>query len=176
MIKKVIIASESPVKNKAVRKAFNKVFNNIDFSFESIYAPSQVSDQPVSNDETYAGAVNRANFSFNKKPNCDFWVGIEGGIEKTFDKYEAFAWVFIKSKDKKGIARTASFFLPDKVAELIEQGLELGDADDIIFGLKKSKNKNGAVGILTNNIINRTEYYSDAIILALIPFVNEGLY
>ena len=79
---------------------------------------------------------------------------------------------YIKSKNKIGKARTASFFLPTKIKDLIEQGYELGEADDFVFGLENSKKKNGAVGILTKGIINRTSYYSDAIILALIPFIN----
>jgi non-canonical (house-cleaning) NTP pyrophosphatase len=52
----------------------------------------------------------------------------------------------------------------------------LGDADDIVFKRSNSKQKNGAVGILTDNLINRTDYYTHAIILALIPFTNSKLY
>ena len=51
-----------------------------------------------------------------------------------------------------------------------------GDADDIVFKRSNSKQQNGAVGILTDNVINRTDYYSHAIILALIPFTNTKLY
>jgi len=79
-------------------------------------------------------------------------------------------------RTKTGKARTASFFLPKKISELIDQGIELGEADDIVFGLKDSKKNNGAVGILTKNITDRTNYYSEAIILALIPVINEDLY
>jgi len=174
--KKIIIASQSPVKIEAVKIAFKKVFPEINFNFESIDAPSEVSDQPINNEETYAGAMNRTNFSFNKKPNNNFWIGIEGGLQRTGNELEAFAWVYIKSINKIGKARTASFFLPKKISKLIEQGIELGKADDIIFGLENSKKKNGAVGILTKNITTRTEYYSEAIILALIPFINDDLY
>ena len=60
--------------------------------------------------------------------------------------------------------------------ELINQGKELGEADDIVFGQSNSKQKNGAVGILTNNIIDRTQFYVEAMVLALIPFLNEDIY
>jgi non-canonical (house-cleaning) NTP pyrophosphatase len=39
---------------------------------------------------------------------------------------------------------------------LVESGKELGDADDIVFGKSNSKQQNGAVGILTHDIITRT--------------------
>jgi len=52
----------------------------------------------------------------------------------------------------------------------------LGEADDIIFGQTNSKQKNGTVGNLTDNAVDRTKYYIDAIILALIPFKNKNLY
>ena len=66
--------------------------------------------------------------------------------------------------------------MPIKISNLIKEGYELGDADDIVFKRSNSKQKNGAVGILTDNLINRTDYYSHAIILALIPFTNSKLY
>jgi non-canonical (house-cleaning) NTP pyrophosphatase len=54
--------------------------------------------------------------------------------------------------------------------------MELGDADDVIFSRRNSKQKNGAVGILTKDLIDREKYYTHAIIMALIPFNNMDLY
>jgi non-canonical (house-cleaning) NTP pyrophosphatase len=54
--------------------------------------------------------------------------------------------------------------------------MELGDADDVVFGRTNSKQENGAVGLLTENVIDRTAYYVQALILALIPFKNSVLY
>ena len=176
MVKIVVTASQSPVKIEAVKRGFKKIFPETVFTYKSISAPSGVSNQPMSNEETFTGALNRAEFSFQAEPTGDFWVGIEGGISKFQKETEAFAWVYIKSKNKTGKARTATFFLPEKISELIDQGIELGEADDIVFGLKDSKKKNGAVGILTNNITDRTKYYSEAVVLALIPFINKNLY
>jgi len=174
--KKVIIASKSPVKIQAVKSAFLKVFHNEDFEFESISVPSGVPDQPMTNNETFDGAKNRCVNAFNKVKDADFWIGIEGGIERNEDELAAFAWVYLKTNENTGKGRTGTFFLPQKISELIEQGYELGDADDIVFNLKDSKKQNGAVGILTNNIIDRASYYTEAIILALIPVLNKDLY
>jgi len=69
-----------------------------------------------------------------------------------------------------------NFFLPNEVVKLIKDGKELGDADDIVFNRRNSKQENGAVGILTGDVIDRTKYYTEAVILALIPFKNVDLY
>ena len=90
---------------------------------------------------------------------------------------EAFAWVVVQSKEGNiGKARSATFILPRKISEFIKQGMELGHADDKVFGLENSKQKSGTVGTLTKNVSNRTEYYAQTVILALIPFVNSELY
>ncbi|MCE7994952.1 MAG: inosine/xanthosine triphosphatase [Roseivirga sp.] len=175
-MKQVIIASKNPVKIQCVKQAFEKVFPQQDFHFTGISVPSGVSEQPMTDEETYAGARNRAINASKAQPEADFWAGVEGGIQKNGSEMEAFAWVVVMSSDKSGKARTASFQLPPAVVELIDQGMELGHADDVVFKRDNSKQKNGAVGILTNDLIDRVSYYEPAVILALIPFLNEGLY
>jgi inosine/xanthosine triphosphatase len=175
-MKKVIIASKNPVKIQAVKNGFEKMFPSQEFEFISVSVPSNVADQPFSNDETFFGAQNRADNSSNEVKDADFYVGIEGGIEHVESEMEAFAWVVIKSADKYGKARTGTFFLPKQVVELITEGKELGEANDIVFRRNNSKQENGAVGILTGDVIDRTKYYTEAVILALIPFKNVYLY
>jgi len=175
-MKKVIIASKNPVKIDAVKVAFNQMFPNIIFEFDGLETSSNVSNQPISNNETLRGAINRSNNAKLKYTNADYWIGIEGGVEKKDNEMEVFAWIFIQSNDINGKARTATFNLPRKIVDLIDSGMELGDADDIVFNRKNSKQKNGAVGILTADLIDREKYYTHAIIMALIPFKNMELY
>jgi non-canonical (house-cleaning) NTP pyrophosphatase len=54
--------------------------------------------------------------------------------------------------------------------------MELGEADDLVFGKANSKQQNGAVGLLTNDVIVRRTLYVPAVVMALIPFVKEELY
>jgi len=176
MTKKVIIASKNPVKINAVKIGFEKMFPNDSFKFEGASISSDVKDQPVDNAETILGATNRANNAKAQFPDANFWVGIEGGVEKNNTEMSAFAWVVIKTDQSEGKAKTGIFFLPKKIVELINEGKELGEADDIVFGYTNSKKQNGAVGILTGDNITRTNYYAEAIILALIPFNNPDIY
>ena len=175
-MKKVIVASKNPVKIQAVKRGFEKMFPTQAFEFVGVSVPSNVADQPLTNQETFQGAKNRANNACSEVKDADFYIGIEGGIEHIENEMQAFAWVFIKSAGKCGKAKTGTFFLPKQVVELIKQGKELGEADDIVFQRHNSKQENGAVGILTGDVIDRTRYYVEAVILALIPFKNEDLY
>lgn len=176
-MKQIIVASKNPVKLQATLDGFTRMFPGEEFSIEGVSVESGVADQPSSDEETYQGAFNRSTNAKAAAPDADFWVGLEGGIEAKEDTMESFAWMVIRDKnDRIGKGRTATFFLPPQVAELIHQGKELGEADDIVFGKTNSKQANGAVGLLTHDVVTRTTYYTEAIIFALIPFKNPELY
>lgn len=175
-MKKVVIASKNPVKIQAVKNGFKRMFAGQNFTFLDLSSSSGVSSQPFGDEETLLGAQNRIESSTQEEKDADFYVGIEGGVQHMGSEIEVFAWVVIKSMNKYGKAKTGTFFLPEKIAQLVREGKELGEADDLVFGLKDSKRKSGAVGILTGNIIDREKYYTEAVILSLIPFKNPDLY
>lgn len=176
-MKNIIVASKNPIKIQAVKNGFLEMFPNEKMEFEGVSVPSDVSDQPIGNEETYTGALNRARNAQEKMPKADFWVGVEGGnIRHGNAEMEVMAWIVVLSKDSFGKARTAGFFLPPKVIDLINQGYELGDADDIIFGVDNSKQTMGSAGLLTDGVMNRLRFYVPAVVLALIPFLKPELY
>jgi inosine/xanthosine triphosphatase len=175
-MKKIVIASQNPVKIDAARLGFQSMFPDEDFHLQAVSAPSGVRAQPMSSQETMIGAANRAKAAQKLRQDADFWVGIEGGIEAEGEELAAFAWIVIHSANLEGKSRTGTFFLPSLVAKLIRQGKELGEADDIVFNQSNSKQANGAIGILTGNIIDRTALYAHAVILALVPFRNPELF
>lgn len=173
---KVIIGSLNPVKIQCTQLAFEQAFPESSILVKGVSVPSGVSDQPMSDLETWQGAKNRTLKAQADFPEADYWVGIEGGVSDDAHKMEAFAWVYILSYNRNGEARTATFQLPPKIQALVRQGIELGVADDMVFNRENSKQSNGAVGILTKDLINRAGYYQPAVVLALIPFLNPELY
>jgi len=175
-LRKVYIGSKNPVKIACAEQAFQKVFPKESFEFEGTDVDSDISHQPMTDQETRKGAKNRVQNTKNLYPDGDFWVGIEGGIQQIKEELHAFAWMVVISRTKTGVARTATFLLPPEIAKLVKQGVELGEADDIVFRRENSKQKDGAVGILTDGLIDRTQYYEHAMILALIPFMKENLF
>lgn len=88
------------------------------------------------------------------------------------------AWMAVlhPATGRWGTARTGSFVLPEAVAALVRGGMELGLADDAVFGRSGSKAKDGAVGLLTKGAMDRAAYYEHAMVLALIPFVSAEHY
>lgn len=176
-MKRVIVASKNPVKVNAAVVGFQRMFPDESFNVEGITVPSGVSDQPMGDDEILRGALNRVEAAAKAVPDADYWVGIEGGSEEIADGMTTFAWAIIRSSDGRiGKGKTGSFFLPEKVASLVRGGMELGEADNAVFGRQNSKETNGAVGLLTDDAIDRTAFNTEAVILALIPFKNQEFY
>jgi inosine/xanthosine triphosphatase len=171
----IVVASTNPVKINATLEGFRRLLPGKSFTAVGVSAASGVSDQPMTDEETLRGATNRATAARQQQPNADYWVGIEGGIEALGGELLAFAWVVVQGRERAGRSRTATFSLPEEVAALVRQGVELGHADDIVFGRSNSKQQNGAVGLFTDDVIDRAEYYTHAVILALIPFKNPTL-
>ena len=151
----VLVGSKNPTKIKAVSEAFKRVFKKNNVVVSGVSVPSGVSDQPMGSNETKTGAENRLK---NLKTHlADFYVGIEGGCGYEEKILYAFAWVVVENKKgRQGQGKTSMFQLPKKIKDLIEGGVELGVADDIVFNRKNSKRKDGAIGILTGGLIDRT--------------------
>jgi inosine/xanthosine triphosphatase len=176
-MKNIVVASENPVKLQATLDGFKRMFPDEEFAITGVAVESGVSDQPVNDAETYQGAYNRALNAGKAVPDADFWVGLEGGIEAKGEDMEAYAWILVRSRTgQMGKGKTGVFFLPPKIAGLVSQGIELSHADDMVFGRTNSKHSNGAIGLLTNDVIDRTRYYAEAVVFALIPFKNPDLY
>jgi inosine/xanthosine triphosphatase len=168
VMKKVIIASLNPAKINAVKSAFESAFPNQNFEFEGVSVPSGVADQPMDNEETHLGAVNRVKNAKQTKQGGDYYVGIEAGL----DGGCTFAWMVIESEGLIGESRSASLMLPPAVVKQLSPTVELGDVMDKTFGTDNIKQKGGAIALLTQHQLTRSSVYHQALILALIPFVN----
>lgn len=173
-MKKIVVASRNPAKLLAVEDAFKIQFPDEALEFVIVDAASGVSDQPMSDIETRLGACNRAIAAGKIHPAADFWVGLEGGIEAIDEQLMAFAWMAILgSNGSMGEARTVTLPLPPAVKTLVDGGLELGEANDRVFATVNSKHKGGAFGLLTNGLYTREGVYTQALVIALVPFVND---
>ena len=86
----------------------------------------------------------------------------------------AFAWMVIAgSEDRISETRSVTLPLPPRVQELVSGGLELGEANDLVFSTMNNKQGGGAYGLLTDGLMTRESIYTQTLILALIPFVHE---
>jgi inosine/xanthosine triphosphatase len=175
-MKTIIIASGNPVKSAAALKGFQLMFPSEQFTIQQATVDLGIPVQPMNDTETLNGATRRAQDVKQRFPEADFWVGIEGGVTDGLPGMGAFAWAVVFSTLQKGCGRSGEFILPEILAEHVRQGMELGEADDLVFSRNNSKQQNGAIGILTDDVIDRTSLYVPAVVFALIPFKNPGLY
>jgi inosine/xanthosine triphosphatase len=181
----VAIGSKNPVKFNSsvagITKALQAIYPDVAVEGVGFNVSSEVSDQPKSDVETKLGATNRAINAWNAfsqdMGQCpDFSVGLEGGIVNDDTEMICSAWMAVFDGVMMGTGRTCSFTLPQAIRELVLGGMELGDADDKIFGSSQNKQKGGTVGHLTRGVIDRTAYYEPAIVLAMVPLLWPDLY
>ena len=171
---KVIVASENPVKLAAAREAFSQQFPGHDIECIALNVDSGVDDQPFSDDETRHGAINRSHNACEEHPEADFWVGLEGGVDTFNGQLMTFAWMAVLGPGgRTSTARTVTLPLPHTVKDLVEGGMELGDANDRVFSTANSKHEGGAFGLLTGGRFTREGVYTDTLTIALVPFTNK---
>ncbi|MFA5551897.1 MAG: inosine/xanthosine triphosphatase [Trueperaceae bacterium] len=177
----VALGSRSPAKLAAVAAAFALVgerltatgYNPFELSLEGVNAASGVADQPWGEADTRQGALNRAEAALAAGPTAQLALGIEAGVvEEPGWPLWTFAWVVILGRDGvRGAARSATFAVPEQLAAGVRSGLELGDALDAAYGLRRAKDGPGAVGVLTGGLVDRPELYRTAVLLALTPWL-----
>jgi inosine/xanthosine triphosphatase len=177
------VGSKNPIKLNAAVNGTKRVFPEHEILAEGYNVPSGVQDQPMGDVETKTGAANRAKAAYVEYTNDKgtapkYAIGLEGGVLLSeLNELECMAWMAIYDGSKVGYARTASFGLPPAIRDLVvNEGMELGHADDKVFGKTNSKQSAGAVGLLSHGVIDRAQYYEHAIVLAYFPFQWPDLY
>ena len=167
---RLVVASQNPVKIEATRRGFARMFPRRAFHLHPVTVPSEVRPQPLSDAETLQGALNRVQHAALLVPQADYWVGIEGGVEERHGSMQAFAWIVVSTPHLLGQSRTGTFSVPEEVAALVRQGYELATAVERIYQQTQVKSTTGAVGVLTEGVIDRVQLYEHAMMLALVPF------
>ncbi len=155
---KVAIGTKNPTKVNAVNKAFSSF---IEAEFISTNVPSNVSAQPLTDLETVTGAINRAKNALEAE-GADLGVGLEGGLIKTDYGFFLCNWgaIFLKGQEPI-VAGGARIVVPDEIGELVFSGRELGDVMDVYAKKKNVRHNEGAIGIFTNGIVDRTSMFKE---------------
>jgi inosine/xanthosine triphosphatase len=139
--------------------------------------PSGVSDQPMSEEETVTGAINRAKAVFHQLPDIRIGLGLEGGL--AYDARFTRQWYLISvcaawNGDKLFLGKGLSFPIPHAAAERIQnEGVELRTVIDEWSGTIGSNHRGGAYGLLTEDRVRRAEVFRDAVIAAVTPFLSR---
>lgn len=154
---KIAIGTQNPTKVNAVKHSF---MPHITAEFFSVNAPSNVSAQPLSDDETIEGAINRA-FNARTAIQADIGVGLEGGLIKTKQGYFLCNWgAIVDHKLEPIVAGGARIIVPNEIGRSVFHGKELGDVMDEYVNLHKVRHNQGAIGIFTNGLVDRTSMFT----------------
>jgi inosine/xanthosine triphosphatase len=167
---RVAVGSTNPVKIGASRAVMLRL--GADAEVMGIAAASGVPDQPWGDDETIRGALTRARAA-RLATDADLGIGIEGGVVANDDgSVRTCAWAAIVTRDgREGVGGSLVLTLPDRVAELVRGGMELGLAMDAVSGTHNVKHGQGAVGILTRGLVSRQQAYETLVAYALAPLL-----
>ena len=171
---KVAVGSTNPVKVTAVRRTVNRAWPDAEVTAVSV--PTGVSEMPMTDAETIAGARNRA-IAARDRLSADFGIGLEGGVHPNGVGLILHGWVVMVDKNgREGVGGAARLPLPKHISDRVLAGEVLGDVMDDILNDHNTKQKGGAVGALTNNLAVRGDAFAQAVAYALAPFVSPQLY
>ena len=171
---KIAVGSTNPVKVTAVRTTITRVWPEAEITAVSV--PTGVSEMPMTDAETIAGARNRA-IAACDQINADFGIGLEGGVHPNGTGLYLHGWVVAVDKNgREGVGGAARLPLPQHIANRVLAGEELGPVMDDILNEHNIRQKGGAVGALTNGLVLRSETFALAVAYALAPFVSPSLY
>lgn len=156
---KIMIGSQNPTKWKAVQE----VFKGYEIGTKDV--PSLVSSQPFSDDETREGAINRALKCAGSSSDA-IGIGLEGGVMYIHDQLYLCNWGALVMPDKEMYtASGARIVLPPDIAVQLEKGTELGEIMDIYTRKQAVRNKEGAIGVFTNDAVSRKELFVQVVTL-----------
>jgi len=171
----VCIGSVNPVKVRGVRRAFEKFFKYVEVVPVEVVG---VAAQPLSFEDVVRGAISRASEALKVCRGRSFGVGVEAGIFSFADRYFDVHAACIYDGSRRFLGFSPAFQVPSRFVELIRSGefKELEEVVDRQFGTEKIGEKGGLISLLTRGEVVREELVYYAVVMALVPLINRGLY
>lgn len=93
---------------------------------------------------------------------------MEGGVFRRDKTWWSTVWAAL-ALDRNTVipVNGARFPLPTPIAKAIEQGWEMGPAIDRLIGEDQVSRRQGMIGVITKNFVDRTEEYQSLVKMAL---------
>lgn len=169
---KIKVGSQNEAKIEAVKEILLDYSHLMNADVEGVEVSSEVSDQPLSLEETIQGAMNRAKNSYS---NCDYSFGIESGLMAVPHTKSGFLDVCVCSiYDGKefylGFSSAWEFHDPAIFGLMIKEKINMSQVVNKL-GLTKKHNigsENGVISIATGGRMDRKEFTKQALRTALI--------
>ncbi len=181
----IAVGTNNPIKIQATREIFTLFFPRCEII--QVKTKSGVPAQPVTQEETIQGAINRARQAQllgdpGNEVGSIFGVGIEAGLISTPQTRTGFLsvqyTVILSPKGVMTLGASPGFEYPPGVVEGIRTRKyhEISEAMAQLSQDPDIKHTTGAIGFLTRGKMNRLDLTKNGILMALIPFLNEREY
>ena len=160
----IAVGSLNPVKVSAVRSVMERVYGEVRIT--AVDVGSGVPPQPFEG-QTHEGSRNRALAALG---DHDMAVGIEAGVFEMLDGLYDIQHCTIVSRDgRETYGQGSGFRYPDGIAALVRSGMTVGDAVHEVYGSTDIGKRQGAVGLLSKGLIDRTTLTEQSVTAAMIP-------
>ncbi len=174
----VAVGTSNPVKVRAVENILSKFFK---VTVVMKRVPSMAPPQPIGLNTTIEGAISRAKAALESDAKAELGVGIEAGIipfPNTMSGYmdQQFAAIIDRS-GRVTLGGGPSFEYPSfLVRRVIDEQVEVNQVMAELTGEPYLGHKEGAIGYFSRGTLSRTALTELAVLMALIPRLNEELY
>ncbi len=166
MTVKIAIGTKNRAKTQAVQKVV-KMYIKKAIVFEAVSVNSDVSEQPMSDEETRQGAMNRAKATLTVT-DAQFGLGLEGGVKMLDGVMYLCNWAALATKTGQVYtAAGAQIPLPKEIALEIQKGRELGPVMDDYAQQVNTREHSGAIGVFTNGYVDRQAMFEHILTLLL---------
>ena len=155
---KFIIGSTNQAKVKAAMTVIESHFPGSDLS--EVKVPSGVKDQPLGDEETRAGALNRAANAANEKEGA-IGIGLEGGVRMLGSRNVRLQLGGTRIAVRKVIYSRVElkFLCLKKLLPNCVKGRELGVVVDEYFQASGIRHSEGAIGMFTAQAVTRDKLF-----------------
>ena len=188
-IERIALGSDRAAKIMAVRASVARIAK-IDAAWReaSIVARPVKTDapsMPLTDWELMRGAKQRARavreILMAQDLTADLYVGLEGGFHSISveSEWRTFlrGWAFVTDGERGSFGMSPSIEVPDSIVKDVVSGKrELGIVIDEVAGMRDVRSKQGAWGVLSRDLLTRSDSFEAALLAAFAPFYNATLY
>jgi non-canonical (house-cleaning) NTP pyrophosphatase len=112
---------------------------------------------------------------------ADLGVGLEGGLDLRPGpggrRGFLMSWAYVTDGRRGAHGCGGAIEVPAPVvARVVEEGVELSSVIDALVARDDTRSREGAWGVLTRGLLDRTRSFELALLNAMAPFYNQGIY
>lgn len=170
---KIALGSTSESKKEILKIVLSSLILK-HFEIEGVDVNSGIVDQPLSEETTIQGAINRAKHAFEMSKKTDFSIGLEGGLSEIIDKgYFLVCVAAIYDGEYLYLGVGGKLQLPSEVTKRIKSGEQFGT---VIREYEVVHKDDSNVLPLVKELITREESFKQAISNAFFAYKNKKHY